>query len=137
MKPLIFLALLIWQPLQACECDELPKAKAALEESEAVFTAKVVQIYNDHNGWKIKYFLEIIHWWKGVIRKDIIIMGGTKCDFKFEENKDYLIYAAGEFEYSTTICTRTRLLKDAGDDLKVLGKGKEPPVKKVEKIKKK
>jgi hypothetical protein len=44
----------------------------------------------------------------------------------FIVGKSYLVYAYGKEVFETGICTRTRDLDKASDDLKELGEGKEP-----------
>ena len=53
----------------------------------------------------------------------------SMCGTSFMKDQRYLVYAtgrAGRRQY--IMCSRTALLDKAGDDLKVLGKGRKPAV---------
>jgi hypothetical protein len=48
----------------------------------------------------------------------------TDCDYHFELNQEYLVYARGaEDAPQVNICSRTQLLSDAGADIQALGSG--------------
>ncbi len=47
--------------------------------------------------------------------------------YEFEENKEYIVYAQKQGnEWYVSLCSRTTILAEAGEDLKALGKG-DPP----------
>lgn len=71
--------------------------------------------------------------WKGVPGGTVALMtgaGGGDCGYDFREGERYIVYAHaspyGEPTLGTSICTRTRLLADAGADLASLGEGVAP-----------
>ena len=81
---------------------------------------------------------QIDRWWKGRETREVVLFTDqtknpdgsqtiTDCDFPFEVGKQYLVYAfRDEGKLKTNLCTRTKLLEKAGEDLKILGKGRRP-----------
>lgn len=79
--------------------------------------------------------------WKGEVTTEIILAtdvtqnsDGTttnsSCDYKYKQGENYLVYASGkENVLRTNYCSRTMPLDKAGEDLNVLGEGKEPILK--------
>jgi hypothetical protein len=77
-------------------------------------------------------------WWKGKSTREVLIFTDrtvsedgsqtiTNCDFPFEIGKRYLVYAfSDEKQLKTNACTRTKEIGKAGEDLKILGKGRKP-----------
>lgn len=94
-------------------------------------------------GKKVDYEVLVLRfhaerWWKGdPLREVILVTEQTRtpdgsesisnCDYPFEVGERYLVYAYGaENELGTSACTRTRKLKKAKEDFKVLGEGRKP-----------
>jgi hypothetical protein len=137
-----------------CSCEKTSSVSKALKQADAVFSAKFVgaeyrkgivdglrRIMEGREGKKTEYEVlvlkfEIEHWWKGTPVNEVILItettrdadGGktsSNCEYAFEEGEDYLVYADnGESGLETSICTRTKRLKEAEQDLKVLRKSK-------------
>ncbi len=96
----------------------------------------------DYETKVIKFQVE--RWWKGEATTEVFLVtsstrnaDGTSsrssCDYNFTDGESYLIYAFGKgSELRTNFCSRTRPLTKAGEDLKILGEGKEPVEKKDE-----
>lgn len=127
-------------PSYACSCIEPPSVEEEVERSEAVFSGEVLKVTNqkDYNGYKKKILFDVSTIWKGESQSQAIIttgQGGGDCGFDFQEGVEYLVYANPSSMYGddddlvTIICDRTTELKDAGDDLKVLGQGETPAEK--------
>lgn len=63
--------------------------------------------------------------WRGDGSRTVKIVtgrGGGDCGFHFERGRRYLVYAyrSEEGEWGTGICTRTRAIEDAAEDLRYL-----------------
>ena len=113
----------------ACSCAPPPSAKDALQSSSAVFAGKVTAIAAAGKFHRAVTF-EIASTWKGTKGKTVTVVthkDGATCGYGFAKGKSYLVYASqvkeqGKMVLKTNICTRTRLLADAKQDLAELGK---------------
>ncbi|MBT2639804.1 hypothetical protein [Bacillus sp. ISL-39] len=125
----------------ACSCAELPTAAEELEQFEAIFSGKVMEIKEEKvKGYMTKKVVfEVANIWKGMKESQITIttgLGGGDCGFRFIEGQEYLVYANesdmyGAKSLTTIMCDRTNTLSTLQDDLKLLGAG-EAPTKKVD-----
>ncbi len=116
-----------------CELDPHPTPESiradrlsAFEKATVVFSGEVVAM----DTLTVKFKVDKI--WKGDEAKEITMLTGTKdngdgtiisstCDYGFENEKQYLIYAYGPMaELKTHKCSRTILLKDAETEMKGL-----------------
>lgn len=53
--------------------------------------------------------------------------GPSDHEWRYEDGESYLIFADGPLDsLRTGICQRTRVLRDAGEDLRALGRGRPP-----------
>jgi hypothetical protein len=113
----------------ACSCAPLPEPNDALGASSAVFVGKVSGIeLNDEKTITVGTVFEIWRAWKGIEagHSGTITMRplGHECSYGFVEGEVYLVYASGDLDQlSTSICSRTTELRNAADDLRVLGPG--------------
>lgn len=118
----------------ACSCIAPPPPKKALEKAAAVFSAKVTEVTKSPKHFAVTF--EIASTWKGTEGKTVTVhtaLNSAACGYNFEKGKSYLVYcyktpkgsdaAAGLW---TNICTRTKPMDRAKDDLKELGGGKKP-----------
>ncbi|MFL6228305.1 MAG: hypothetical protein ACJ741_05965 [Pyrinomonadaceae bacterium] len=135
-----------------CVCEKTPSVAKAFKEADAVFSAKFVgaeyrkgivdglrRVMEGREVKKTDYEVlvlkfEVERWWKGnPVNEVILITGRTRdpdskeiipdCEYPFAEGELYLVYAyAGESGLETSNCTRTKRLKEAHQDLKVLRK---------------
>ncbi|MEO6391272.1 MAG: hypothetical protein ABIP75_05425 [Pyrinomonadaceae bacterium] len=121
---------------QACSCASDDSVRDAFGGASAVFVGEVVgsleqKTLTDTAGQTTTYDVGEIYFsvqevFSGVEgRKKVTIHSGTgggDCGYWFQRNTRYLIYAYGEpnKRLSTNICTRTRPLDEATDDLTVL-----------------
>jgi len=94
----------------------------------AVFTADVIGVEDDASSglMRKKVTLRVLDSWKGVTTSDVILstgIGRGDCGFDFTPGTRYLIYGGWDRdgELGTSICTRTKPLKDATSDLAELG----------------
>jgi len=134
-------AQLVFQPgaVFACSCVPELTVPEAYDMAEAVFAGRVLSIKkgggvfynispNRPNYYDVAF--QVSKQWKG-INEDVVTVAtarqGTACGFDFEKNREYLVYARGgdffETEFATTICSRTKLLASAEEDLKMRGPG--------------
>ena len=125
---------------EACRCEG---TNAPLDEQVHqawsfacdIVSGKVMKL--EHVGDNsIRAHVEVGRTWKGIEKDQVVVSTAShdgECGFRFEEGKEYLIYASHgrhfEFEgvdFQTTSCTRTRLLNDAAEDIRVLEQLDEP-----------
>ena len=67
---------------------------------------------------------EIVEAWKGISSSKVSILtgrGGGDCGYPFGVGGTYLVYAGGAEYLAASICSRTRDLGSAGEDLEELG----------------
>ena len=123
----------------ACSCTAPPKNKTEkqlieLEQkrSKAIFAGEVVEIVVPKTpSGELEQFAEVRfkvqRMWKGLKTEEVKVSTANVCcicGYEFKVGESYLVYANGNENLSTDTCTRTKRLSDAGNDLKVLGKGK-------------
>ena len=111
-----FLFLILYaEKTYACSCIPADPEKTleqqvgeAYENSSAVFSAKVLAISG--SGYNKKVKLKLTKTWKGKLDKSITLttaMDSAMCGYRFEAGKTYLIYARGDKNLTTNLCTRT------------------------------
>ena len=117
----------------ACTCVPPPAPTEALEEAAAVFSGKVVQIKSHKPVGDIFGGVEVVfrvnRAWKGINKSTARVFTSSQsaaCGYSFSKGHTYLVYASGNSRgrLSTSICSRTKRLKDAREDLNQLGAGK-------------
>ena len=134
--PLLLVACLMFgtDASLACTCAPAKSAGQELERSTAVFSGKVIEIRrhkrDEDTFGKVEVVFRVGRAWKGVERRTVSVYTSSQssaCGYGFKEGRTYLVYAHGNTEgrLSTSICSRTRRLKDAGEDLDDLGAGRE------------
>ena len=107
----------------ACDCAMPGNPREELQRSDAVFSGEVIS--RDFKSAKVEIRVE--KFWKGPRAKKISLKYiGSDCTYQFVVGKKYLVYAYGKEILSTHVCTRTKDLDKASDDLKEIGEGKEP-----------
>lgn len=119
----------------ACSCLQQPAPCAEFKETPAVFVARVTEITTETvkdegsggEPYQVSYaHLSVVQSFKGVAEKQVRMWqgtGGGDCSFVFEEGETYLLYASYDAEskrYRTNICTRSRAVAYAADDLDYL-----------------
>ncbi len=114
----------------ACTCMPPPPAADALESAEAVFVGEVESITDlgsESRGGSALVDLAVSRWFKGNgdDRAEVRTLKATSmCGYPFEEGDAYLVYAsdAGDGNLGVSLCSRTRPLDQAGDDVRELEK---------------
>jgi hypothetical protein len=118
----------------ACTCAPSKGPAEELELASAVFSGEVVEIRKHKQSGDIFGGVEAVvrveRAWKGVEAATVSVFTAAHsaaCGYRFKQGRTYLVYAYKDAEgrLSTGICGRTRRLKDAGEDLKELGAGRE------------
>ncbi|MBV9470259.1 MAG: hypothetical protein JO316_01065 [Abitibacteriaceae bacterium] len=118
----------------ACDCDLPPSPQKALQQAAAVFAGQVIQIKTldkkeYHGDYAMQVQFKVANSWKGVQGTQAVVQtgaeGGADCGFDFKAGQEYLVYAyalPGEKTLITGICSRTRPIDDAVEDLAALGR---------------
>lgn len=113
----------------ACSCVDMGAGVCqTFWVTPAVFSGRVVEISDVPRGEGTNVFLSkrvkfaIIDAFRGVTGETVDVLtgsGGGDCGYRFEMNESYLVYGwkNDEGNFSTGICSRTRKLSDAVDDL--------------------
>ncbi|NIR47641.1 T9SS type A sorting domain-containing protein [candidate division KSB1 bacterium] len=126
------------QAAHTCTCGGPIPPKLELKLKDAVFVGGVLSVDLDTIEFgrrihRVQFLVD--RYWKGVSDDTITVSTNTNegsCGFPFEPDSTYLVYAYTIEDTSsdlhgqlfTSICTRTRLLSKASEDLSELG----PPV---------
>jgi len=119
-------------PMKACQCGAIPDAATAKRMSAAVFAGTVSLIEATDlraadgtvlgAGQAVTF--NVTRAWKGVKRSPVVVtVGYTNCDVRFSRGVSYLVYAAysNERRLSASVCSRTKALGVAANDLAALG----------------
>jgi hypothetical protein len=130
----------------ACDCTG-PRGKAAVKASVAAFrgiVSKVVYLDPDtaQSEPRIIVTFSVSRVWKGSVRNEVVlhtIYNKYSCaGFYFQKGKEYLVFAYSNGEdmakkfplakksLGTNICNGTNLIELAQDDLRDIGKGRNP-----------
>ncbi|MEJ7849250.1 MAG: hypothetical protein WKF92_14300 [Pyrinomonadaceae bacterium] len=126
----------------ACSCDlpQLGKTEKQLiklerKKSQAVFVGEVTEIIapktaSGEEAWTAEVRFKVLQTWKGVTTETVSVFTANRCcicGYKFAVGERYLVYAySSDEDWATSFCTRTKILSEADEDLKVLGKNKVP-----------
>jgi hypothetical protein len=109
----------------ACSCIKPPTPAEARNLSEAVVVGKVLEVAPNGKGSGFVVKLQVEQSWKGPSCTEMTVATGRgdgDCGYPFEVGKSYLVYAHKDGEtLRTNICTRTKPLDVADEDLTALG----------------
>lgn len=110
----------------ACSCVVTPDPKVARDGSDAVFSGQVTGIVQSgQSGRMLTVTLQVDRAWKGILQCGEVTLetaaDGATCGFGFEQGKSYLVYAVDENGLTTNLCTRSRSIDQADEDLGALG----------------
>jgi hypothetical protein len=121
----IFVMAVSVQEARACTCAPPPPPAPAFAAADAVFSGKVVSFafVGDGSARLAKTALSKI--WKGergAASEILTAPHSAACGYDFQVDETYLIYAyrADDGKLYTNICTRTRPVRAAAEDLKYL-----------------
>ncbi len=107
----------------ALRCFVEPKSvKGALKRSTGVFLGEVLQVKNGRNYLEARFRVE--RSWKGVQTEEVsVLTDGHVESPRYRVGEKYLVFAGiKDGQLFTGICSRTRKLEYAQDDLKQLEK---------------
>jgi hypothetical protein len=118
---------------RACSCLPPPAPTVARDQADAVFEARVDEVQSaDGNGAILRYDLAVLRVFKGELGPQTPLMtrsSSAACGRTFVKGKRYLVYAyrTPEGDLGDTMCSRTRQIATADEDLAALGAGTPPP----------
>ncbi|MDC0670942.1 hypothetical protein [Nannocystis radixulma] len=129
------IAAVVWavpHEAQACTCLPPPAPLVARDQAEAVFEARVDAVQNSDTNGMVRYGLTVLRVFKGDLPAATSIItrnSSAACGRSFVLGKRYLIYAhrTPEGDLGDTMCSRTRQIGTADEDLAALGAGTPPP----------
>ncbi len=118
----------------ACSCVGLSRPSVAAERADAVFEARVdnVEGSQDPRGaGMVRYEMTVARIFKGEVGASVQLTtraSSAACGRSFVIGKRYLVYAyrTDDGELADTMCSRTRLISAADEDLAALGPGVAP-----------
>lgn len=131
---LITLFALIPQRAYACSCVPPAPPAEAFANAEAVFAGKVIHwsVPNStgSSADPIHVTFNVSTVWKGPASRILAVQtasSGASCGYGFVLPEEYLVYAYGAGDdLEVSLCSRTRPLADAAEDLAELGAGEVP-----------
>ena len=97
---------------------------AVVAEARVESITPVAVGLDGYEGQEVRFTVD--HAWKGIKSNVLFTRGPTQsasCGMAFAEGEEYLLYLFGpdgDGYYGTSICSRTKLLRDAGPDIEVL-----------------
>ncbi len=134
---MVFMLFLKPVPVAACSCAMIPSPEEGLSNSQVVFSGEVTKIKDNSRllgGYGKTVLFNVKETWKGTNDAEIAIStgsGGGDCGIGFVVGQAYLVYANisdmyEEKSLSATICSPTKELGNATEDLAILGQGEVP-----------
>jgi hypothetical protein len=133
---IISMAVIDTDSTSACSCVYPGPPDEELAQAAAVFAGKVVGISKPigfgsiSSADPIKVTFRVYEVWKGSVSLTTTITtsrSSASCGYPFENGEEYIVYAYGsEGDLSVSLCSRTRPLDDAAEDLEVLELGTAP-----------
>jgi hypothetical protein len=122
----------------ACSCIRPGTPQEELERSAVVFSGKVQNMKVRQQGPAqssddpVTVVFETTKFWKGQPSQTLVLetaASGASCGFEFQQGQEYIVYAFGADggALQASLCSRTQLLGQAGEDLAALGAGQTPP----------
>ncbi|WAS92291.1 hypothetical protein [Nannocystis punicea] len=117
--------------VHACSCMPPPAPTVARDQAEAVFEGRVDVVQSSDTGM-VRYVLSVQRVFKGELPASTSIVtrsSSAACGRSFVLGKNYLVYAhrTPEGDLGDTMCSRTRQIGTADEDLAALGAGTPPP----------
>jgi photosystem II stability/assembly factor-like uncharacterized protein len=124
-------------PASACSCAGPAPVQEELSRKTAVFSGKVTGVAGPNRGFvrssadPVRITFEVGNVWKGELlaQTDVYTAASSaSCGYdSFAVGKEYIVYASTDKDQLVTgLCSRTKLLTAAGEDLQALGNGYGP-----------
>ena len=124
-------------PAYACSCIPAAAPLDALAEATAVFEGEVLGIatpdpvegvFSSADTVEVTFHVEQV--WKGEVAGVTSLFtaaSSASCGFEFQTGQSYIVYArSADGQLQASLCSRTRLIEQAGEDMEALGKGAAP-----------
>lgn len=117
-------------PAKACTCAPLTPAEAAAE-ARSIFEGRVLSV--EREDGELRVLFKVVQAWRGVRATRAVVLtqnNSARCGYGFAVGETYLVYTEppsrdGEPE-TTGLCSRTRRIAEAEEDLAHLGAGVTP-----------
>lgn len=107
----------------ACSCAPPPPPAEARDAADSVFSGTVLSVTPGKNGLDVE--IQVDRSWKKVRCGTVVVQtpsDSAMCGYGFEVGKSYLVYAdMQKGKLSTNLCSRTRTIEEAGEDVAALG----------------
>jgi hypothetical protein len=132
---LTVLLALIPQQVYACSCVPAGPPADELARSSAVFSGKVsskhVPLFVLQPSIDpVQVTFNVSRVWKGPAFQTLVVhtgVDGGSCGYGFQDDQEYLVYAFGEEGHlRVSLCSLTKPLANAAEDLSALGEGMIP-----------
>jgi hypothetical protein len=119
-------------PAAACSCVAPGPPQQEMEKADAVFSGRVAasepaEPRDEVRFPRMRVTLELDRVWKGCEEGDEVVLwtaaDSAACGYEFETGERYLVYAyaADDGSLTTSLCSRTRPLGRAEEDLEAFG----------------
>ncbi|HAX80395.1 MAG TPA: hypothetical protein DCY88_32310 [Cyanobacteria bacterium UBA11372] len=123
--------LAIFQATAAYACSCIPSnPQQSFESAQAVFAGRVIDVIQPNPDSEVQVRFEVSRIWKGQKRPQIVVMtssSSASCGYSFQAGEQYLVYASRQkSQLETGLCSGTKPLSMAEQDLAVLGEGETP-----------
>jgi len=121
----------IFQATAAYACSCLPRTPQQFSESaQAVFAGRAIDVIQRNPDSEVQVIFEVSRIWKGQKRPRIVVMtssSSASCGYSFQKTEQYLVYASRQkSQLETGLCSGTKPLSMAQEDLAILGEGETP-----------
>jgi hypothetical protein len=106
-----------------CTC-VFPSFEEQLKSATAIFRGKVIEIETIEEG-QLRVEIGVLKNWKGAEDKTKAVFSAENsamCGYPFETDKEYLVFATGKEKLYVSLCSRTKPIGDATEDLVQLEK---------------
>ena len=145
---LVFVMLLLSaESASACMCGDTPSVAEARRNATVVFLGKVVSSeyqkgakYPDGHdaGEELTMRFRVERWWKGNLTPEVVLfteqyqapdlsISVSTCAYQFKVGRRYIVYAGMiDGRLRAVYCSRTSEAEKAGEDLRLLGRGRKP-----------
>jgi hypothetical protein len=106
----------------------IPSLKTALQNSSAVFVGEVLR--ETKNGDEKTFEFRVVKYWKGAKAKKIKVSVNETARYQawYQVGEKYLVFARTDDDgrLRDGRCSASKLLSEASNDLKILGRAKTP-----------
>ncbi len=114
---------------RSCSCLPPPPPPRALEQADAVFEGRMFAQAPAGNQ-QIRFEFEVRRVWKGEVPEKVAVLShehSATCGRRYETGVTYLVYARRrDGALHDGLCSRTRTIDKADEDLAALGEGRAP-----------